>query len=213
MAVIRVKSYYGMRKALGWFSLTMKSESEPKSEAQIDTSHENQTDSKGRKMSMVPLRLLALVRVVTENSSERAWELAICLIGFSAFAFDSDKLIFISVGVIVGIGRKWNRSNSSDSDLVELMTPISSFHKVDSVASRNQPLGFTVSIMSDLNQRVALNEVLMINVFTVDYFLLQVVTFTAFSVLKESFLFFFCFIRATRWIRLFCLVICVLTDV
>lgn len=40
--------------------------------------------------------------------------------------------------------------------------------------------------MSDLNQRVALNEVLMINVFTVDYFLLQVVTFTAFSVLKES---------------------------
>lgn len=159
------------------------------------------------------LRLLALVRVVTENSSERAWELAICLIGFSAFAFDSDNLIFISVGVIVGIGRKWNRSNSSDSDLVELMTPISSFHKVDSDASRNQPLGFTVSIMSDLNQRVALNEVLMINVFTVDYFLLQVVTFTAFSVLKESFFFFFFFIRATRWIRLFCLVICVRTDV
>lgn len=93
------------------------------------------------------------------------------------------------------------------------MTPISSFHKVDSVASRNQPLGFTVSIMSDLTQRVALNEVLMINVFTVDYFLLQVVTFTAFSVLKESFFFFFFFIRATRWIRLFCLVICVRTDV
>ena len=93
------------------------------------------------------------------------------------------------------------------------MTPISSFHKVDSDASRNQPLGFTVSIMSDLNQRVALNEVLMINVFTVDYFLLQVVTFTAFSVLKESFFFFFFFIRATRWIRLFCLVICVRTDV
>lgn len=92
------------------------------------------------------------------------------------------------------------------------MTPISSFHKVDSVASRNQPLGFTVSIVSDLNQRVALNEVLMINVFTVDYFLLQVVTFTAFSVLKESFFFFF-FIRATQWIRLFCLVICVRTDV
>ena len=45
--------------------------------------------------------------------------------------------------------------------------------------------------MSDLNQRVALNEVLMINVFTVDYFLLQVVTFTTFSVLKESFFFFF----------------------
>lgn len=44
--------------------------------------------------------------------------------------------------------------------------------------------------MSDLNQRVALNEVLMINVFTVDYFLLQVVTFTAFSVLKESFFLF-----------------------
>lgn len=93
------------------------------------------------------------------------------------------------------------------------MTPISSFHKVDSVASRNQPLGFTVSIMSDLTQRVALNEVLMINVFTVDYFLLQVVTFTAFSVLKESFFFFFFFIRATQWIRLFCLVICVRTDV
>ena len=93
------------------------------------------------------------------------------------------------------------------------MTPISSFHKVDSVASRNQPLGFTVSIVSDLNQRVAPNEVLMINVFTVDYFLLQVVTFTAFSVLKESFFFFFFFIRATRWIRLFCLVICVRTDV
>ena len=91
------------------------------------------------------------------------------------------------------------------------MTPISSFHKVDSVASRNQPLGFTVSIMSDLTQWVALNEVLMINVFTVDYFLLQVVTFTAFSVLKESFFFFF--IRATQWIRLFCLVICVRTDV
>ena len=69
--------------------------------------------------------------------------------------------------------------------------------------------------MSDLNQRVALNEVLMINVFTVDYFLLQVVTFTAFSVLKESFFlfFFFFFIRATQWIRLFCLVICVRTDV
>lgn len=47
--------------------------------------------------------------------------------------------------------------------------------------------------MSDLNQRVAPNEVLMINVFTVDYFLLQVVTFTAFSVLKESFFFFFFF--------------------
>lgn len=45
--------------------------------------------------------------------------------------------------------------------------------------------------MSDLTQWVALNEVLMINVFTVDYFLLQVVTFTAFSVLKESFFFFF----------------------
>lgn len=67
--------------------------------------------------------------------------------------------------------------------------------------------------MSDLNQRVAPNEVLMINVFTVDYFLLQVVTFTAFSVLKESFFFFFFFIRATWWIRLFCLVICVRTDV
>ena len=51
----------------------------------------------------------------------------------------------------------------------------------------------------------------MINVFTVDYFLLQVVTFTTFSVLKESFFFFF--IRATQWIRLFCLVICVRTDV
>lgn len=47
--------------------------------------------------------------------------------------------------------------------------------------------------MSDLTQWVALNEVLMINVFTVDYFLLQVVTFTAFSVLKESFFFFFSF--------------------
>lgn len=45
--------------------------------------------------------------------------------------------------------------------------------------------------MSDLNQRVALNEVLMINVFTVDYFLLQVVTFTTLSVLKEYFFFFF----------------------
>ena len=67
--------------------------------------------------------------------------------------------------------------------------------------------------MSDLNQRVALNEVLMINVFTVFYFLLQVVTFTAFSVLKESFFFFFFFILATQWIRLFCLVICVRTDV
>lgn len=49
--------------------------------------------------------------------------------------------------------------------------------------------------MSDLNQRVALNEVLMINVFTVFYFLLQVVTFTAFSVLKESFFFFFSSVR------------------
>ena len=30
----------------------------------------------------------------------------------------------ISVGVISGIGRKWNRSDSSDSDTVELMTPL-----------------------------------------------------------------------------------------
>ena len=30
----------------------------------------------------------------------------------------------ISVGVISGIGRKWNRSDSSDSDSVELMTPL-----------------------------------------------------------------------------------------
>ena len=51
----------------------------------------------------------------------------------------------ISVGVISGIGRKWNRSDSSDSDFVELMTPITSpifnFHFIgqkrsyDSVAS------------------------------------------------------------------------------
>ena len=29
-----------------------------------------------------------------------------------------------SVGVISGIGRKWNRSDSSDPDSVELMTPL-----------------------------------------------------------------------------------------
>ena len=41
-------------------------------------------------------------------------------------AYDSDNLVFtgvISVGDISGIGRNWNRSDSSDSDSVELMTP------------------------------------------------------------------------------------------
>lgn len=79
----------------------MKSESEPKSEAQIDTSHENQTDSKGRKMSMV-----LTTPCSCQSRRRKTPELAICLIGFSAFAFDSDNLTFISVGVIVGIGRK-----------------------------------------------------------------------------------------------------------
>ena len=66
----------------------------------------------------------------------------------------------ISDGVTSGIGRKWKRSDSSDSDSVELMTPLTTpifdfrfslGHKLsydsdndsdaDSVASENQPLG------------------------------------------------------------------------
>ena len=51
-----------------------------------------------------------------------------------------------------GVGRKWKRSDSSDSDSVALMTPLTTpifdFHQVkrsydsayDSVASENQPL-------------------------------------------------------------------------
>ena len=38
--------------------------------------------------------------------------------------YGSSRPPYISVGVITGIGRKWNRSDSSDSDSVELMTPL-----------------------------------------------------------------------------------------
>ena len=49
----------------------------------------------------------------------------------------------ISVGVISEIGRKWNRSDSSDSDSVELMTPLTSpifdFHLVGSPLTTPTP--------------------------------------------------------------------------
>ena len=48
----------------------------------------------------------------------------------------SSFLWIISVGVISGIVRKWNRSDSSDSDCVEPMTPLATpifdFHYVGS---------------------------------------------------------------------------------
>ena len=43
---------------------------------------------------------------------------------FTCLCISKPLLIIISVGVISGIGRKWNRSDSSDSDSVELMTPL-----------------------------------------------------------------------------------------
>ena len=70
----------------------------------------------------------------------------------SWLVFTSDG---VRVGVVSGVGRKWKRSDSSDSDSVALMTllttPIFDFHYVkrsydsaydsdsDSVASENQP--------------------------------------------------------------------------
>ena len=59
----------------------------------------------------------------------------------SASASDSDNLVFtrsykrnVGDGVLRGVGRKWKRSDSSDSDSVALMTllttPIFDFYKV-----------------------------------------------------------------------------------
>ena len=49
----------------------------------------------------------------------------------SASASDYENLVFtidhkrnVSDGVVSGVGRKWKRSDSSDSDSVALMTPL-----------------------------------------------------------------------------------------
>ena len=79
----------------------------------------------------------------------------------TASSSGSDNLVFTALdhkrnasdGVVSGVERKWKRSDSSDSDFVALMTPLTTpifdFHQVisalttdsdsDSVASENQP--------------------------------------------------------------------------
>ena len=88
------------------------------------------------------------------------WLILPLLLPTPTICFSLDHKRNVSDGVVSGVGRKWKRSDSSDSDSVALMTPLTTpifdFHEVkrsydsaydsaydsdsDSVASENQPL-------------------------------------------------------------------------
>ena len=80
------------------------------------------------------------------------WLILPLLLPTATIWFSLDHKRNVSDGVVSGVGRKWKRSDSSDSDSVALVTPLTTpifdFHSYnsayhsdsDSVASENQPM-------------------------------------------------------------------------
>ena len=81
---------------------------------------------------------------------------------FFRFSFQLRQFSFqwiISNGVISGVGQKWERSDSSDSDSVELMTPLTTpifdFHRVMSALTTPTPTSTPSPVKTSLKLKIS----------------------------------------------------------
>ena len=68
--------------------------------------------------------------ITTRGKLHCDWLILPLLLPTTTIWFSLDHKRNVSDGVARGVGRKWKRSDSSDSDSVALMTPIFDFHQV-----------------------------------------------------------------------------------